>query len=72
MDRRPRLWSVAPATLVALGRLTGQGAAIARLTTSLQVDSSLIRTRLGWSPPVVMIDGLSDVARWYMRGLAKT
>lgn len=72
MDRRPRLWSVAPATLVALGRLTGQGAAIARLTTSLRVDSSLIRTRLGWSPPVAMIDGLSDVARWYVRDLAKT
>jgi len=71
MDRRPRLWSVAPATLAALGRLTGQRAAIDRLVGSLRVDSSLIRTRLGWSPPVTLGDGLSDVARWYLRELAE-
>jgi len=71
MDRRPRLWSIAPAMLAAVGRLSGQGAAIDRLIGSLRVDSSLIRTRLGWSPPVALGDGLSDVARWYLRGLVQ-
>lgn len=66
MGRAPRLWRVAPATLAALGRLTGQSATIDRVIGSLRVDSSLIRRRLGWSPAVSLSAGLAEVAQWYL------
>ncbi|WP_246329802.1 UDP-glucose 4-epimerase family protein [Geomonas limicola] len=55
-----------PKTLLRLaGRLTGKGAALQRLTGSLAVDSTLIRERLGWRPPVTVADALQATARWY-------
>ena len=46
--------------LEAAGTLLGKRAAVARLTGSLFVDSSAIRSRLGWRPPYSMAAGLSQ------------
>jgi nucleoside-diphosphate-sugar epimerase len=43
-----------------VGTLLGKRAAVARLKGSLWVDSSLIRTRLGWTPPYSMEAGLAE------------
>lgn len=45
--------------LEAAGTLLGKRAAVARLTGSLFVDSSAIRSRLGWRPPYSMAAGLA-------------
>jgi len=41
------------------GTLLGKRAAVARLTGSLWLDSSLIRSRLNWTPPYSMEAGLA-------------
>ena len=58
MDRPARLISVPVGMLQLAGALLGKRDAVARLTGSLWVDSSLIRTRLGWMPPYSMEAGL--------------
>jgi nucleoside-diphosphate-sugar epimerase len=60
-----RLIPVPPGLLRAAGVLTGRAAQIERLTSSLQVDASLIRERLGWQPPFAVKEGLEATARWY-------
>ncbi len=59
MDRPARMISVPMGVLQLAGALLGKRAAVARLTGSLWVDSSLIRTRLGWMPPYSMDAGLA-------------
>lgn len=44
--------------LTFMGTLLSKRAAVARLTGSLHVDSSAIRSRLGWTPPYPMEAGL--------------
>ncbi|MDP1927119.1 MAG: SDR family oxidoreductase [Thiobacillus sp.] len=46
--------------LEAAGTLLGKRAAVARLTGSLFVDSSVIRSRLGWVPPFTLEQGLAE------------
>lgn len=48
----PELW------LQTAGALLGRRAAVARVCDSLQVDTTLARARLGWSPPVSVDEGL--------------
>jgi nucleoside-diphosphate-sugar epimerase len=62
---RARLLPVPAAWLNVAGRLTGRSAAVERLIGSLQVDSSRIRSALGWSPPFSLEQGLAETARWY-------
>jgi nucleoside-diphosphate-sugar epimerase len=45
--------------------LTGKGDELKRLTGSLQVDTTLIRSRLGWQPPYTARAGIAATARWY-------
>jgi nucleoside-diphosphate-sugar epimerase len=45
--------------------LTGNTAAVARLTGSLAVDSAGIRSDLAWRPPVTMEEGLRLTADWF-------
>ena len=52
--------------LTGIGVVTGGTGAIARLTGSLQVDSSLIEKDLEWSPPYTIQEGLNETARWYL------
>jgi nucleoside-diphosphate-sugar epimerase len=47
------------------GSLTGRSAQVDRLIGSLQVDTSRIRTVLGWQPPYTTDQGLAATARWY-------
>jgi nucleoside-diphosphate-sugar epimerase len=55
-----------PALLLELGAaLTGRRAEAARLTGSLQVDSSAARRELGWQPRCTLERGLAETARWY-------
>jgi nucleoside-diphosphate-sugar epimerase len=44
----------------------GRSGEIARLTESLQIDSSRIRYELGWRPPHSLADGLHETARWLL------
>src|SRR5690606_23885578 len=62
---RPRLLPCPVAVLRAAGALTGRGAAIARLTGSLQVDGGALRRELGWRPRATLAAGLAETARWY-------
>jgi UDP-glucose 4-epimerase len=59
MDRPARLISVPVGMLQLVGALLGKRTAVSRLTGSLWVDSSLIRTRLDWMPPYSMEAGLA-------------
>ncbi len=60
MGRPARLWAVPVGVLERLGTLLGKRAAVARLTGSLYVDSSFVRSRLGWTPPYSMASGLAE------------
>lgn len=59
MGRPARLLAVPVSVFEFVGKLLGKRAAVARLMGSLWVDSSLIRTRLGWTPPHSMEAGLA-------------
>jgi nucleoside-diphosphate-sugar epimerase len=59
MGRPARLLAVPVGVLELAGAMLGKRAAVARLTGSLFVDSSLIRSYLGWTPPFSMEAGLT-------------
>lgn len=59
LDRPAHLLAVPVKVLEFAGVLFGKRAAVARLAGSLWVDSSLIRSRLGWTPPYSMEAGLA-------------
>ena len=61
-----RLFHVPHALLQMAGRLTGKTAAIDRLTGSLAVDISRIRSELDWEPPFTMQAGLLKTAEWFL------
>jgi nucleoside-diphosphate-sugar epimerase len=55
-----------PVPLLKLGAtVLGKRSEIARLTGSLQVDSSAIRQELGWMPPFSLEQGLAETVRWF-------
>jgi nucleoside-diphosphate-sugar epimerase len=58
LGRRVRLPRVSPALLHAASWLTGRTRDYHRLFDPLELDSSLIRRRLDWSPPVSLDEGL--------------
>jgi len=60
MGRPARMLPVPVGLLQLAGALLGKRAAVARLTGSLFVDASLIRSLLGWNPPYSMDDGLAQ------------
>ena len=60
-----RLLPFPPALMRLAGKLTGRSAAVRRLTGSLAVDSSKIRSDLGWQPPYTLDQGLGETARWF-------
>lgn len=59
MGRPARLLAVPVGMLEFVGALLGKRAAVARLAGSLYVDSSTIRSSLGWKPPFSMEAGLA-------------
>lgn len=58
LGRPARLLAVPVGVLKLAGALLGKRAAVARLTGSLFVDSTSMRTRLGWKPPYTLQQGL--------------
>jgi nucleoside-diphosphate-sugar epimerase len=55
-----------PPALLRLGAAAlGRSAAAARLTGSLEIDSSKLRRELGWQPGETLAQGLTDTAEWY-------
>lgn len=58
MGRPARLLAVPVGVLAFAGALLGKRAAVARLAGSLYIDSSAIRSHLGWTPPYSMEAGL--------------
>lgn len=62
---KPRLLSLPLAALGLGAALAGKRAEFARLTGSLQVDSSRIRRELDWQPRYSLTQGLAETARWY-------
>jgi nucleoside-diphosphate-sugar epimerase len=65
LGRRPLLYPMPPALLRRIGVVTGRAEQIARLTGSLQVDVSSIKTMLDWQPPFSLRQGLEHTVAWY-------
>jgi nucleoside-diphosphate-sugar epimerase len=65
MQRPARLFSLPSGALHALAALTGRGAELHRLCDSLAIDTSESRSRLGWSPPLTLDQGLVRTVRWF-------
>jgi nucleoside-diphosphate-sugar epimerase len=47
-------------------------ATVQRLTDSLQIDSRLVRSELGFEPPYSVAEGLRETAAWYRSRGAET
>lgn len=62
---RSRLFACPTSWLERAGALLGRRDEIARITGSLQVDSTTLRRELGWRPPYTVDQGLEDTAAWY-------
>jgi nucleoside-diphosphate-sugar epimerase len=58
MGRRARLLNVPPTLLLAAATAVGRRDDAQRLLGSLQVDSTKVRTLLGWTPPLSVDEGL--------------
>jgi nucleoside-diphosphate-sugar epimerase len=67
LARPARLFSAPPAALAAFAKVPALGSAIARLTSSLQIDDSETRNLLGWSPAVAPEVGLAATARAFVQ-----
>jgi nucleoside-diphosphate-sugar epimerase len=65
MGKSPRLLPCPPALLTLGASMLGKQAAAARLTGSLQIDSTRIRRELGWQSRCTLDQGLSATAQWY-------
>jgi UDP-glucose 4-epimerase len=48
-----------------VGSLTGRSDVVQRLIGSLQIDSSLVRRTLDWTPPQSVAASMAETARWY-------
>lgn len=70
LGRRPRLLSLPLPLLRVAAAVVGHGDAVEKLTASLVVDDRKIRTRLGWTPPFTLDEGLVATVGWY-RGLGR-
>jgi UDP-N-acetyl-alpha-D-quinovosamine dehydrogenase len=66
LGAHPRLLPCPPAFLRAAGTVLGKQGQIARLTESLQIDSTKIRHVLGWETPSTAQQGLIETARWFV------
>jgi nucleoside-diphosphate-sugar epimerase len=62
LGTKSRVLPVPPAILTALATIVGQRAAMQRLLGTLRVDISKARTRLNWSPPLSVDEGLRRFA----------
>lgn len=68
MGKKPRLLSFPPVLLDLLGKVTGKSAEVERMTGSLRVNSSKIRSMLDWNPPFTMEEGIRETVKWFSAG----
>ncbi len=61
--RPPRLFPLPLAALRFAGACTGRTAAIERLVSSLEVDTTAFRARFAWTPPHTLAEGLAAALR---------
>lgn len=61
----PRTFHLQTRLVGATAALLGRSSEWARLANSLLVDTTKIRTELGWQPPFTMSQGLAATAQWY-------
>jgi UDP-glucose 4-epimerase len=65
---RPSKLITVPTTLITLGaKLIGRSDISQRLCGSLQVDIKKTKDLLGWSPPVTVVEGLSQTAAYFLK-----
>jgi nucleoside-diphosphate-sugar epimerase len=69
LDVPPRLLPLPASLLRACGVMLGKKGETARLTDSLQIDSSRIRRDLGWRPSYSVEQGLEETGRWYLKAV---
>ncbi|QIN62841.1 N-acetyl-alpha-D-glucosaminyl-diphospho-ditrans,octacis-undecaprenol 4-epimerase [Caballeronia sp. SBC1] len=62
-DKPARLLAVPASWLRAAGALTGRTAQVDRLTSPLRMDSTRLRTDLGWTPPITVAEGIARTVR---------
>jgi UDP-glucose 4-epimerase len=63
--RPARLIPIPVMLLHMAGQLLGRGAAVHRLTGSLQVRGTAFRERFGWVPPATLDQGLAATVAWF-------
>lgn len=63
MGKNPRLFLLPISLLRLTARMFKKSDQLARLLSSLQIDSSKIRRELGWAPPFSVDDGLKQTVR---------
>ncbi|MSP98689.1 MAG: NAD-dependent epimerase/dehydratase family protein [Betaproteobacteria bacterium] len=65
LERPARLFAFPPRILEACGTVLGRGDTVKRLTRSLELDDTAIRTELGWRAPCSFDAGIAATVRWY-------
>ena len=70
LGQPPRLFPCPTGLLRLGGAIIRRRAEIARLTGSLQVDSTRIRRELGWQPRFSVDEAIAETARWFLRQAA--
>jgi nucleoside-diphosphate-sugar epimerase len=66
---KARVFNIPQKYLILLGKITGNTETIKRLTQTLTVDSTRIKSDLNWSPPFQSDVGIEKTVNWYNRSL---
>ncbi|MDC0989946.1 NAD-dependent epimerase/dehydratase family protein [Rhodospirillales bacterium] len=64
---KARIFNIPQKYLILLGKITGNTDIIKRLTQTLTVDSTRIKSDLNWSPPFQSDFGIEKTVNWYNR-----
>lgn len=67
LGKPARLFPLPPDLLRGVAWCLGRSGEADRLLGSLVVDSTGVRRRLGWEPPILLEEGLARTAEWYRR-----
>jgi nucleoside-diphosphate-sugar epimerase len=66
LDKPARLFPFPVSVMQLMARLVGRQGITDRLFGSLTVNADKARSRLGWTPPLSVDEGLARVAAWYL------
>lgn len=70
INKKPRLVPIPIVFLHGLSRMIGRRGVARRLTSSLVIDSTKVRTRLNWHPPYSVEHELKRTGAWYAEHMA--